>query len=153
MRYWIGVTKRRDIVFESIKSTWWCVPSKALAGDQLLLYCPSKVDNELKGVFAVYVVSENPSVTHPMNGTCQSFGTGVDKLFYVSIKHRFQFLKRVQFETMSRDITLSSLQAVRRKFQGTIFPISKGSFERIVELGSEAVLRNEEVPKRRSRKR
>jgi len=101
----------------------------------------------------VYVVSENPSVTHPMNGTCQSFGTGVDKLFYVSIKHRFQFLKRVQFETMSRDITLSSLQAVRRKFQGTIFPISKGSFERIVELGSEAVLRNEEVPKRRSRKR
>jgi hypothetical protein len=132
MSFWLGVvgSLKAERSFES--RPWWCFPKDAQKGDAILMYCPKSISAKYQGIFLQAEIAEPLGTLESDQFRCLPYGRR-KKLFFGKLKIIKRFPKPLTAREMKCDLNIRSAVFVARSFQGTIFPVTAGTYNLIIK--------------------
>ena len=131
-RYWLGVTGNVSR-FSDKENSWWCMPREAKKDDKILMYASRRPNTKkYHGVFAIFVVSDDPDDEHPKNHMCQPYGKNTP-LRYTLIHRQKEYQTSISPSEIKNNKHLQYSNIVRLNFQGTTFPLTEKIYTALVD--------------------
>jgi hypothetical protein len=134
MNYWLAIVGNIEQVKFLDKHLWWCVPKDASKNDNIFMYCPRKLGEEMHGIFALCRIKEGPHENHYKNRLCYGYGGifgGKGTLRYVELEIVKKYTRRLTAKEIKSDNELAKTSFSGRNFQGTTFSLVKNIYERL----------------------